>query len=211
MIFWTPTPKSDLFDHLVPYRFILVTGPQRAGTTIAAAMIANDLGYEYGQDGLVWGMLGIKPPEPPGSRDWHYYFNEIRKDPIVIHCSEHCAYVHQYVDVDGLAVVMVRRAIEDIIASQKRVGWGFEWLEMKHYPGKQGPISRAKYEFWDQKQKPILGDRAFEIEYECLSKHPLWVPKEQRKNFHICQIEVGKPRGERIQNPKLTNEANSNQ
>ena len=191
MIFWTPTESSNLFNHLQEFNFILVTGPHRAGTTIATAMIANDLGHKFFEE----------PNIPPGNLG---DFLETETGPAVIHCPSYCHVVHEYVYVDGLAVVLVRRQIDDIIASQRRVGWGFEQHELKKY-GRTGCIARVKYAHWDDIQRQILKDRAFEIRYEDLRNHPMWVSREQRKDFYIAQIEIGKPRGDRIQNPDLAN------
>lgn len=199
--FWTPTKPSRLFNRLKKFEYILVTGPQRSGTTVTTVMIANDLCYEYVEESTVWGRIKTIPPDPPTKRDFRQYFNGF--PPCVIHCPEHSAYVHQYAGIANVAVVMVRRDIDDIIASQERVGWGFEWLEMKHYPGEKRPISEVKYRHWDEYQKKLLGKQAFEIKYESLKKHPMWVDKEDREDFAIAQVEVGKPRGQRIQNPKL--------
>lgn len=199
--FWTVTKPSKLFKKLKQFEYILVTGPQRAGTTITAVMIANDLDYEFLEEGTVWGRLGQWPPNPPAVRDLRDYFNTF--PPCVIHCPEHSAYCHLYAGLDNVAVVMVRRDVNDIIASQERVGWGFEWLEMKHYPGEKRPISEVKYRHWDEYQKNELGTQAFEVDYESLKCHPMWVDKEHRQDFAIAQVEVGKPRGDRVQNPKL--------
>lgn len=203
MSFWTQTKPSKLFNKLKDFEYILVTGPQRSGTTIMAVMIANDLGYEFIEEGTIWGRLQWQPPDPPAPRDFTAYFQKEDTPPAVIHCPEHSAYCHLYAGFDNVAVVMVRRDIDDIIASQERVGWGFEWLEMKHYPGEERPISRVKYKHWDDYQKKELGKQAFEIEYESLKKHPMWVDKSERNDFAIAQVEVGKPRGDRVQNPKL--------
>lgn len=149
------------------------------------------------------GPVELVSPKPPAPRDFKAYFNKEDSPPCVVHCPEHCAYVHLYAGVDNVAVVMIRRNIEDIITSQERVGWGFEWLEMKHYPGEERPISKVKYRHWDNYQKKMLGKQAFEIEYESLNIHPMWVDKEYRVEFATSQIEIDKPRGEWVQNPKL--------
>jgi len=186
--FWTPTPKSALFDYLRGRRIILVVGPQRAGTTIASVMIANDLDYEYLRS------------EDFGS--WEVFLGN-RNKPCVIRCPEYTAKAHWHTNVDLLAVVIIRRPVMEIIASQERVGWGFEVAEMLNYPGYKPPVSKAKYDYWDNVQKYVLGDSAFEIEYKSLIAHPMWIPPERRQDFYTAQIEIGEPRGEQIQNPNL--------
>lgn len=178
-----------MFNFLEGFKYILVTGPQRAGTTITAAMISNDTGYFY-FNGQEW--------EP----DFRPHL-EARTEPIVVHCPGHCAYVHKYADIDSVAVVLVRRSVKAIIRSQARVGWGFEMHELAHYPDAQPPIAQVKYDFWDSHQKQILGVKGFEVKYRSLSRHPMWVSARQRKDFTITQIEVGRPRGPHVQNPEL--------
>lgn len=191
---FTRTAKSTLFDHLKPYRFILVSGPHRAGTTIAAAMIANDLGYEFYED--VQDRL-----ETLGGSHQIYR-------PSVLHCPTRCYQIHQFAKIPDLAAVMVIRDIDDIIASQKRIPWGFENEQLHAYRTKawprptfpvQPPIAEVKYRYWWGVQKKIFGERGYEVEYESLKAHTMWVAPEQRKGFTANQIEVGKPHGPRVQ------------
>lgn len=206
MRFWQPVPKSDYFDYLKPYKFILVVGPQRAGTTIVATMIANDLDYDFLEESNVWGYLGRDAPPPGEQRHWQQFFDSY-PDSMVIHCPEHTAFVHQYARLDCVAVVLVRRKVKDIIASQQRVGWGFEWLELLHYPGYKPPIAKAKYHFWDTYQKRLLKRNGFEVIYEKLKYHPMWVDKCRRRNFTITQVQIDRPRGPHVQNETLINES----
>lgn len=188
------TAKSTLFDHLRGYKFILVSGPHRAGTTIAAAMIANDLDYEFVEDAHT--QLEVLPQA----------FRRI--EPTVFHCPTHCHKVHEYVTVPGLAAVMVIRDIKAIIASQERIPWGFENKQLHAYRDKatpkpafivQPPVAEVKYRYWREIQKPLFGEHGYEIEYESLKAHTMWVAPEQRRGFTTNQIEVGKPHGPRIQ------------
>lgn len=199
--FWQITEPSKIFDQLKEFDFILVVGPQRAGTTITGVMIANDLHYAYLEESEIWDRLDLQPPEPPASRNFIEFFKP-SNNGCVIHCPEHTAYCHLYAGLKNVAVVMVKRKVSDIIASQKRVGWGFEDHELLHYPGEVAPIAEVKYKRWKQ-QKEILGRQAFEVKYNNLSKHPLWVPKNKRAEFAIAQVEVGNPRGQFVQNKEL--------
>jgi len=103
----------------------------------------------------------------------------------VVQCPVLCRHVHMLAG-DDVAVVLMRRRIEDIIASQKRIGWMWEWLELARYDRLDGVISEIKYNFWDQFQKDRI-KHAFEIEYENLTAHPLWLDKEVRQDFEANQ------------------------
>lgn len=197
-----------MFEFLEPFHYILITGPQRSGTTIAANMIAEDLDYDLYYDGNVTSNLGKWPGEFHIQEfiDLYHSDREIvkarpytrRSDRFVLQCPAFCRFVHHWKDVDGLAVVMMIRPVEDIIASQERIGWGFEEQERELYDGAQGPIAQVKYNLWPT-QKKILGERAFELEYESLSGHTMWVPKEMRAEFTSRQIRPREPRGVRKQ------------
>jgi len=80
----------------------------------------------------------------------------------------------------------MRRKIEDIIASQKRISWSWEWLELARYDRTDGIIAEVKYQFWDQYQKELI-KHAYENEYESLAAHPLWVAKMNARIFDARQ------------------------
>lgn len=188
-------PPTDMFDYLKDYHYILLTGPHRAGTTIAAVMIANDLGIEYyeEEDVLHWSRQN----DP--NIDLRKFFDAMGNVRMILRCPAFCHYVHDFVDVPDLAVVMLIRPIEEIKVSQHRVRFGYAEPQMKYYPGYSLPVARAKYEHWFDVQKDILGDRAYELEYHDLKKHPLWIPKAERAEFTIRQTKIDDPRGPRYQ------------
>lgn len=191
-------PKSNLFDYLQKYRFVLVSGPHRAGTTIAAAMITNDLGYEFVED--------AQTQLERFAADYQDY------PPTVFHCPSYCHYIHHLAHIPDLAAVMVIRDIEAIIASERRIPWAFEPQQLGFYRSKarprptfaiQTPISAVKYRYWQEVQKPMFGASGYEIRYEDLAKHPMWIPPEHRGDFTANQLEYGKPHGPKIQGARL--------
>ena len=175
-----------MFEYLRDYQRILVTGPQRSGTRIAAKMIAADTGYEY-IDETEFGVHSRK-----GLRML------IRRDYIVVHCPALCRTIHNYSTADT-QIVLMRRSIEDIIASEKRIGWefgaldelwkyGVEYNELRREFAYGAPVSIRKYEYWENEQRDRLLNY-LELEYESLSAHPLWLPKEARTDFAPEQTE----------------------
>ena len=95
------------------------------------------------------------------------------------------------------AVVMMKRNLPDIWASEARIGWKKVWeaTERLHYDQwawdrpYYHSVAELKYDFWEC-IKPTVGN-SFEVEYESLSEHPLWVPKERRREFAFNQTEEG--------------------
>lgn len=160
-----------MFEWLSRYSKILVTGPQRSGTRIATAMIASDLGYTFYQEQAV-GIANLDR--------MRQLFRE--EDRFVLQCPSLCRYAHEVSSPDT-AIVLMRRAVADIIASENRIKWGgHRRIELARYGLGTGIISEAKYHFWEEYQRHLI-EHAFEIEYESLVAHPMWIPKEERSNF----------------------------
>ena len=176
-----------MFEHLIQFTQILVTGPQRSGTRIAAKMIANDTGYRY-VDETEYGVHSQKQ------------FKKLQREEFfVAHCPGMNHVIHNYSTEDNL-VVMMYRDIEDIIASEERVHWfygiydellkyGIPYDELNQY-AKTGvpPISGLKYQKWENEQRDRIIN-FWDLEYESLSEHPLWIAKEDRKDFAAEQTE----------------------
>jgi hypothetical protein len=169
MVEWTDNPRGVylMFEWMTRFDVILVTGPQRSGTRICARMVAHDTGYRYVDERVI--AVG------------HAELLVALSGKFVAQCPALCYCIHE-LGADNIAIVLMRRSITDIMASQERINWGNEADERRHYPGSVGPISVVKYEFWEQHQRPLI-DHPFEIEYESLASHPLWIPKEGRSNF----------------------------
>jgi len=106
----------------------------------------------------------------------------------VLHCPALCRYLHMF-SANDTAVVLVRRSIEDIIASQERIDWNWDRVELARYDRSDGIVSEVKYQFWDENQRHRI-THAYEIEYESLSGHPLWLSKDLRANFEASQTSM---------------------
>jgi hypothetical protein len=166
-----------MFEKFNKYRSILVTGPQRSGTTIATKMIAQDTGKKHIGESVIY--------EQNKNNFMHNFRLKIdywAKQESVIHCPTLVSVCNDY-DISDILIVFMMRDIEDIIASQKRVGWGSEHFEKEFFPPDKRPISVIKQEFW-KNNKPSNG---MEIHYEDLKGHPLWIPKHKRISFHSKQ------------------------
>jgi hypothetical protein len=107
---------------------------------------------------------------------------------VVIQCPALSYWAWAVGTVDDVAVVLMRRPVVDIIASQERVRWEYEWLELMRYGATSGPIAEVKYRFWDETKDRIR--HPFEVEYESLKAHPLWIDRHMRQNFRSDQTEL---------------------
>ena len=158
-----------MFEELTKYKRIIVTGPQRSGTRICAQMIAKDTGYVYIDEGVI-------------AIDSFYALVEvISHTEVVVQCPALCRYVHHLGANEDLLIVMMVRDIDDIITSQKRIDWQGESIELMRYAPFQGSIAELKYIAWKSQKKFIKN--WMEIDYNSLSGHPMWIPKEERSDF----------------------------
>lgn len=178
----------EMFHDLYKWNTILVTGPHRAGGTICAKMIAQDTRRDILEDTDI-------------QLDFGKAFAAIEKGDIVIQCPQLFRFVHEFVQPWVLVVVM-RRDIADIDASTARIG-ADDTPERAKYSGLDYDRLRTAYDlphigeslplvqytFWDRVQRHWVKNY-MEVNYEDLSEHELWVPKEDRLDFHPKQTEV---------------------
>lgn len=149
---------------------IVVSGPQRSGTRITAKILAQDTDKDYIDEKYI------------NNHDYRLLEYYLQKGNVVIQCPALCHLLHYITNPDTL-VIVVRRPIEDIIASERRIEWleSARFQELYKYGYSDGIISQIKYEFWDSVQKPILGDRGRDIDYSKLKGHSLYI--EERGHF----------------------------
>jgi hypothetical protein len=104
--------------------------------------------------------------------------------------------VGRFGQLDQAAVVVMQRSLRDIILSQDRIGWNIHAAtEMSHYPvDPNSPaaleparwVAWIKYDWWDRIGKAQV-KHFYEVRYEDLKSHPMWVKKEQRRDFNARQ------------------------
>lgn len=170
------TPKQ--FPFLGEFRKVIVSGPQRSGTRVCSQMIANDTGFIF-VDEIDFGY------------DHIYKFNSFidRPEPMVFHCPAMSHGLEHYSAPENAIIFMIRNT-KDIVKSQERIGWtdhpNGKVREMGKYDKTEGIISEIKYEHWENYQKPKI-ETWFEIDYDSLKDHPMWLPKKKRKDFKWYQ------------------------
>ena len=169
---------------------ILVTGPQRSGTTIIARMLSADLGYRYVDETNAafdnsWGKL---------LRGLRYYRHS------VIQCPAQAWRIQALPRSSKTLVVWVNRPREEIIASQDRIGWSveFEHEELYHYIHRWGasPDQRVvdvKNDVWENGQKGLLRVPFIEMDYhsDYVQQHSQYLPPPARKQFASKQTFAG--------------------
>jgi len=163
-----------MFEWLAEFDRILVTGPHRAGTRIATQMIAYDTGHRYIDEGEV---------KMDSLYTLRLMFESQRR--FVVQCPSLCRYAH-YFSAEDAAIVLMRRPVADVVASQNRIHWGWESLELMRYNQAEGPIAEVKYRYWDEYQKERIL-HPFEVDYDTLKAHPLWLAKDHRAQFDATQ------------------------
>lgn len=175
-----------MFNFLRRFSTIVVTGPQRSGTRIATQMIASDLKREYIQE------------EAFEIHDFEGFWALLSRTA-VIHAPAMSAYCHLL--PKRVAIVFMRRNIEEIRASQSRVllPTGNTWsedeeqVELAKYFLRSGRSAEVKYEKWERFQRPNIRARrkhCFELAYEALHCHPLWAPTEERIGWRPSQTKT---------------------
>ena len=167
-----------MFDYLKDFKKVLVTGPQRSGTTLIARAIEHDTELEYVDENEF------------RATDYSMWKTMVTLSTgIVMQCPGMCRYVHEFGDQDDVAVVMCWRPIDEIIASQERIGWEWEKFELLRYDQTEGEIAKVKYDYWyDYQQHKIK--HAFDIVYDDLETHPLWIPADKRLDFDRRQYQL---------------------
>jgi hypothetical protein len=163
-----------MFEHLAKYRKIVVTGPQRSGTTICARMVAADTGHEYVDED----RFGVSQEGP---------FWDLVKSPAlqVIQAPGMAHICHKMTDED-VFVIFMTRDLAEILRSQKRIEWSGEEVERKKYgmtPNDDRPIASVKLSYWLNEQRTQLGKKGMIVEYYTLGGHWMWIEPKYRTDF----------------------------
>lgn len=169
-----------MFERLARYRSILVSGPQRSGTRIAAKMIAADTGHRYIDE------------DAYDTYDRQKFRKMVSCNQVVIHCPAMSHELHLHGDGIRLIVWMVRDP-DEIVASERRVGWTVgPYKELARFGLNDraaigfrkwgGQVAHLKMARWWLLQRPMIKN-FLELKFDSLAEHRLWVPKEKRGAF----------------------------
>ena len=167
-----------MFKGLRKFNVILVTGPQRSGTRIAARCIAADTGHQY-----------VDENQFKVHRQALFDNLIATRRNVVIQCPAMCHLVHKYGARDDLLVVMMIRELYEIHASQERIDWQGHAHELGKYKLTEGDPATVKYAYWLTHQRHRIKSTN-ELLYKNLSGHKLWVVPELRSNFEADQWKI---------------------
>jgi hypothetical protein len=167
-----------MFTFLKTFDTVIVTGPQRSGTTICAKMIAHDTGLLFFREES-FGVFELDEllkvaQENPGA---------VIQAPALSHAVDRIPNIDQR---DDIAIAFMIRSYEEVIASERRIGWGFADHQLANYPDYEPPVCIAKTEHWMTVQRYRI-KHAYEVKYHELREHPLWV--EDRSGWGDRQID----------------------
>jgi hypothetical protein len=171
-----------MFEHLKNFEIIVITGPQRSGTHICGKMVSNDTGIKW---------FGERPPRMDTRKLIAGEESRLIRDdlPYVWTAPRICRWCHIIGQEPGVAVIFMHRNINDIIKSQERIGWKSNEIQLSLYNDVgyfEGNSCEAKYDYFEKYQKDKIPN-LFEVEYESLNSHKLWIDKSLRVNFHKKQ------------------------
>ena len=149
---------------------IIVTGPQRSGTTIAARIIAEQTGGVYVDE------LDYCLPLPDKA---------VVQAPFLLHDAVSLSFV-----VPNVRFAFMYRTPGDIVASMERIQWYQDYhSDPNFYP----TYVKHCYEFIDLLKRTLRKDQWFDVQYESLAHHPLFV--QDRAGFTVKQHLPNVPHG----------------
>jgi hypothetical protein len=152
---------------------ILVTGPNRSGTTISGRILAHELGFTfYPEERITAGDV----------RQFIYLF--CTEENFVLQAPGMCHVAHE-LNHPKSAVIFMLRNPEDIRASEMRIG--YHWTDGSRY-FRDTISAEEQVQLFKKYQAKNLKRRVFYLHYEDLQEHALFIEKKLRKNFAPRQI-----------------------
>ena len=176
---------KDLLDKTKNYSRIIVTGPQRSGTTYCAYILAKDLGYtRYDEMSF-------------GTGNYNEFKDLISKNNYVLQTTVF-SYCLQDINTPSTLIIWMDRNNRDILESEKKINWpGFKDTKkhyMEYYPFHKDLINKfqenapLKKFIFDNIQIHEMQAEWLKVPYSILSQTSEFKTKEERKNFLSKQI-----------------------
>lgn len=164
------------------YDYIIISGPQRSGTTYVAAELSNELSYVHVDE------------FEHGIAKFNNMLNYIKEKPKVIQAPALCSKLHKIKKEKTLAIFMLRNN-EDIIKSEDRIEWypKYSNREVNRYretfPEQLNKINSfkrcapMKKWIWENCQKKMMQIDYLELPFEFISQSKGFIKKEDRTHF----------------------------
>lgn len=188
--------SPELFEG---YKRIIITGPQRSGTTFTAKAIAASLGYRFVDEAEF------------GTNDFNRFKDKLTEERIVVQAPAMSSRIHMAVGYDDLVVFMSRKWSDIIKSVYKKNGRLSNWifqdtmyeLEKSHIVKVDPNINQVYdkvvdknsyylncfYSLWKYYISRLIPN-CIALDYESMKKHPLWVNKSNRTHFSIKQTSL---------------------
>ena len=191
---------------LSSYKRIIVTGPNRTGTTYFSNLLAEELDYEHIDEDRYRYDEGV----------FEWYF---KKTNIVVQGPGMSYKAHSLCDeYDDVCIVFMMRSIDDIKKSSQRIRdqnrtfserWErFERVFMRYISDRiignsvndyipsqeqfdSGSSAKFRYQVWENIQKPLCKNY-LEVHYDELKSHDTFIDKGGRKGFGPKQTKTEK-------------------
>ena len=166
-----------------------VVGCQRSGTLITSRILSEYFGADHIDE------LDFLP-----TKNGILIINkliELGKTNLIIHCPAALKKWDEiYERIPNVRFVGVKRNTADVIASMKRI----KWLQEDHKDNWEEFLEqhvKRMSNLWTDLKTTLPTEDWREVEYESLQDHPLFVSKEERKNFFVKQWRTDKKEGPR--------------
>lgn len=180
-----------LLSQLDGFTKIIVTGPQRSGTTIAGKIIADAMGLPNLDERVVG----------PGNKAG--FLEKIAQEPrFVFQFPNACEWLQDLADLEDIGIVFMERANADILASQERIAWrggtpkGYPKYALTDLPEHVTALLDDENHLFENRkivfetyQRPLLRN-CFVLQYDSMKSEAAWVEKADRKNFNPKQTKV---------------------
>ena len=176
---------KDLLDKAKNYSRIIVTGPQRSGTTYCAYILAKDLDYPHFDEKIF------------SSGNYNKFKNYISKNNYVLQTAVF-TYCLQDINLESTLIIWMDRDNKDIAESEKRIKWrglkGTKSRYSKYYPHYRDLINSfkenapLKKHIFDKIQIPEMQVDWIKVPYDILNQTSEFKTKEERKKFTSKQI-----------------------
>lgn len=168
---------SKLIPELKKYKKVVVSGPQRSGTTIAAKILASELGYEFAIEETFHVFSATS------------FFKLLCKKNNMVIQAPAMSHLLGEIDRPDTAIVFMIRDNKEIRESEQRVNYKCQKSECEKYFMDHSNPAMIKKMMFILYQAPRLEGRYYFLNYKSLQGHSLWIDQEQRAGFHHRQTE----------------------
>lgn len=164
------------------YKYIIISGPQRSGTTYVSEELATELNYRH-VDEMEHGIFQINK-----------MLSFIGTMPVVIQAPALSHKLHTISNKDTLVVFMMRNDHE-ITESEDRINWhkkhsqgefnnyAREFVENKDKINSFKRCAPMKKWIWNNLQKNEMQVSCTELQYDLIKQSKGYIAKEDRTNF----------------------------